>query len=334
MPWIAALAAGGSSIAGSAIAAKEQANAREQAKAAYEKSVSDLEAIGVPSIEAQQIVSEKYRSAGMMTPELEEAVKLGDSNYGGISTDPRYKEAQLKALDELQGISDSGGYNLSDKAGLEKTIGDINADERGHREAILADARSKGQVGSGSELVAQLMNQQSAADRAHSSGLSVASEAQKRALDAIMQRGSMAGSLRTQDYGEQEKAAAAKDAIAKWNAQNSQSVRGANVDRGNTAQQYNLTNNQRIMDANTETANNDQRYNKGLFQQQFQNNLNVNQAKANARAGQASNALAAGNAAANTWAKAGQGVGQVITAYGQKSQADDDAEKKKLTYEG
>jgi len=332
MPWAAI--GGIAQLGGAAMAAREQSNAREQAKEAYEKSIADLEAIGVPSIEAQQIVSEKYRSAGMMTPELEEAVKLGDSNYGGISTDPRYKEAQLKALDELQGISDSGGYNLSDKAGLEKTLGDINADERGHREAILADARSKGQVGSGSELVAQLMNQQAAADRAHSSGLSVAAEAQKRALDSILQRGNMAGSLRSQDYGEQEKAAAAADAIAKWNAQNTQSVRGANVDRGNNAQQYNLSNNQRIMDANTGLSNSDQQYNKGLFQQQFQNKLNVGSAKANARAGQATNTLAAGNAAANTWAKAGQGIGQVASAYGQKADADDEAEKKKLSYQG
>jgi len=326
MPWIAAI----SGLAGGAAGAKANSDARDEARRAYEQSVRDYEAMGIPTIEAQKIASEKYRSAGNLDPQLEDAVTLGDSNYGGISTDPRYKEAQLKALDELQGISDGGGYNLSDKAKLEKTLGDINADERGAREAILADSRSKGQMGSGSELVAQLMNQQAAAERSHSTGLNVAAEAQKRALDAIMQRGSMAGSLRSQDYGEQEKAAQARDAIAKWNAQNTQSVRGSNVDRGNNAQQYNLANNQRIMDANTSLGNNDQQYNKGLYQKQFDNTLALNSGKANARSGQANNAISAGQAAANTYQKMGQGVGQVAMAYDGKSIPE---EKKKQEYE-
>lgn len=331
MPWAAAAQAG-TGIIGGVIAKNAQEDARKEAKAAFDASVRDYEAMGIPTIEAQQMVSEKYRSAGLMTPELEEAVTLGQTNLDSISLDPKYKEAQLKALDELQGISDGGGYNLSDRAGLEKTLGSINSDERGAREAIIADARSKGQMGGGSELVAQLLNQQDASTKAHSAGLSMAGEAQKRALDAILQKGNLAGSIRTQDYSEQAKAKEAQDAIAKWNAANTQSVRGANIDRGNTAQNYNLTNNQRIMDANTDVSNSDQRYNKGLYQTQFENQLNVNTAKANARAGQATNTLKAGDAAAKTAVGIGQGVGQVIGAYGQNQASKTDDEKKK-TYE-
>lgn len=313
MPWLAAIGGIAQGVGGIA-GAIEQGNAREDARVAYEKSVRDLETIGIPSVEAQQIVMQQYQSAGEWTPELEEAVKLGDSQMLGVSTDPAYREAQKQALSKLQQIGDEGGMTLSDRANLERQMGDIAATQRGARQAILQDAQQRGGYGSGTALAAQLMAQQGGADQAHMLGLETAGMAQKRALDAIMQGGTLGGQLREQEFNEKAQAAKAQDAINQWNAANRQDVVTRNTGTRNQALQYNLGNKQNLMNQNTGLMNDQEKYNKGLLQTRFGNQLAVNQAKAAARAGQAQNALAAGNASAQQWAGIGSGLGQAATA--------------------
>lgn len=317
MSYAAPIIGGIASVAGGAMGAREQALARQQAKDAYDASVADLTAIGIPPIEAQQMVAEEYKSQGQWTPELEQAVKLGDTAMGGITTDPTYKQSQLKALGQLQQIGDSGGMTLEDRSNLERIEGGINAKQRGAREAILQDAQQRGGYGSGTALAAQLMAQQGGAEEAHRAGLDTAASAQKRALEAIKGGGDLGTNLRTQEFGEQAKIAAAKDANAQWNAANSQDVAQRNAAAKNAAAQYNLGNSQNLSNANVDMRNKAQLYNKGLYQQQFQNQEDLAKAKAAARSGQAQNALSAGNAAAQTWANMGSGVSQAATAAGQ-----------------
>lgn len=293
----------------------EQDKARDAAREAYEKSVADLEAIGVPSIEAQQLVMERYKSEGEWTPELEEAVKMGDSNMLGVSTDPAYKEASMKALSRLSDIGKDGS-TLEDKANLERTMGDINAEERGSREAILQKTREQGGYGSGSALAAQLMNQQGSSARAHDAGLNTAATAEKRALEAIIAGGELGGKLRSQEFSEKSDVAKAQDTIAAWNAANSQDVRGRNANVANTAAQWNLNNKQNLSNSNVDTSNKEQTYNKGLQQQKYANELEIAKAKAAARAGQAQNATAAGNASAQMWAGIGSGINKAIAGSG------------------
>lgn len=287
-----------------------------------EQSIKDYEALGVPTVEAQELAFEKYRSAGKLTPEMEEAIKLGDSNMMGVSLDPTYKTAQIEALNKLKEIGSNGGMTLSDQASYEKMQGNLGAEERGRREAILADTRSKGQMGSGLELAAQLMNQQDSARRAHEGGLNIQAEAQKRALDAIMQSGELGGKIRGQEFGEKSKVAEAQDMIAKWNAENSQAVRGRNTGLRNSAQEFNLKNDQRVLDSNVDLSNQQQQHNKALAQQQFQNQMSLQAGKANSRSNQATNLNNAANATQAAWTKAGQGVAQAGSAYAQ-GQRDD-----------
>jgi len=165
---IAGAAIGAAASLGSgAMAAGELAANREAAANAYAQSVRDLEEIGIPSVEAQQIVMKQYEDAGEWTPELAEAVKLGDTNLGAISLNPKYQEAEMGALNKLSEIGSSGGRTLSDKAALEKDLASIDAEQRGRRGAILQDAQERGGYGSGTSLVAQLMAQQEEIGRAH-----------------------------------------------------------------------------------------------------------------------------------------------------------------------
>lgn len=335
MPWAVAIPAiigAAGAAASSSQAAGAQKAGYAAAKQAYDDSVRDLEAIGIPTIEAQQLTMEEYKSQGKWTPELEQTVKLGDTAMGGITTDPTYKASQLKALGQLQDIGNNGGMTLADRANLEQVEGSIAAKQRGAREAILQDAQRRGGYGSGTALAAQLMSQQGGADEAHMAGINTAANAQARALQAIQAAGSMGTNLRNQDFSEQSEIAKARDAIAAWNAGNQQQVNNANAATQNAAQQWNLNNAQNISNANVDTRNKQQAYNKGLQQQQFQNQMQVASAKANARAGQATNAVNSGNAAANMWGNIGSSIAQAGTAGTQLLNENNEREKDRQVY--
>lgn len=298
-----------------AIGNKAAQGDRVAAQEVFKQSVRDLEAIGVPAIEAQQLVLDKYRSAGQLTPELEQDVKLGDSAMGGISLDPAYKESQMTALNKLKELGESGGMSLTDRATMEQTMGNIAADERGRREAALSRVRARGQLGSGMELAAQLGGNQEAVTARHLAGVTAAGSAQDRALQAIIAGGNLGGNMRTQEFSEKSKAAAAADEIAKWNAANQQGVQTRNVGTINDTKKYNLTNDQNISNSNTELANKQQVYNKGLQQQYFDNRLKQASAMGNARAGLANNLTDSANATASMWAGIGSGAAKAAGTY-------------------
>lgn len=316
------LVGAGMGLASSGIGAASAAGDRAQAASLIAQSIEDYEKMGVPSVEAQKIILEELKSVGQLTPELEQMVVQGPSATSEISLDPGYKAAQLKALDELTAIGEGGGMRLSDQSQLEDILSQVRQDQRGQREAILANRRDRGISGAGSELAAQLEAQQSGATNAYKSGLDVAAQAQDRALQAIMQGGNLAGDIRGQEYGEKLDAARAADEIARFNTQNQISTGTRNVDRSNDAQRYNLGENQRIADANVGTRNQQESYNKGLQQDYFNNMLGFNQAKANARNNQASNLNAGANRTQQMWTGVGQGLAQGATQYASDQRAD------------
>jgi hypothetical protein len=315
---LAIAALGGLASAG--IGAASAASARGDAQRLIEQTLKDYEAMGIPPIEAQKLALEEFKSAGILTPEMEQQISQGPSAMGDISLDPAYKQAQLSALDELSSIGEGGGMRLSDQSQMEDILGQVRQQERGSREAILANARARGVSGGGSELAAQLGAQQAGTSNAYRGGLDVAAQAQDRALQAIMQGGQLGGQMRSQEYGEQSDAARAADEISRFNVQNQIGSSQRNVDRGNVAQQQNLGEAQRLGDANVGLRNQQQQFNKGLLQDQFNNQLAMNQAKGNARSNQASGIQAGGQATQQMLGGIGQGITQLGAQYAQGQQ--------------
>ncbi len=303
------------SVAGGLIGGGERSSANQQQMELIRQSINDLQAIGIPPIEAQQLALEQYRSAGQLSPELEEAFQQQSSGLNDISTDPRLKEAQLNALTELQGIGASGGMRLSDQAAAQQAMGNIQAQERGSREAIEQSLREKGRFGGGDELAMKLANQQNSATNANQVGLGLAAQAQQNALNALMQGGKLGGEMQSQEFNQQAKIKEAQDAINRFNAQNSQEVAMRNAAAKNYAQQQNLTNMQNIMNANTGLSNDQQQFNKGLLQSNYNNQLSKANSMANARSGQANQIGNYGNQQAQMWTGIGNTVGQGIGAF-------------------
>lgn len=278
----------------------------EQEKA-YADLLAQLKATGIPDVEAQQVALEQLKSAGQLTPELEQTITQQQSSLANYQNDPQLMQAQRAAIARLKNIGDQGGLQLEDRAALNDITNQAAQAAKGREGAILQNMAERGMGGSGNELAARLQSSQDAANRASSQGLQVGADAQRRALEAVLQGGQLAGQTRQQDFSQAAQQASAQDTINRFNAANAQQVSGANVNRSNSAQQQNLANAQRIADTNTQLANEQQVYNKGLLQQQYNNQLGKINAASN---------LTSGKNAATTQANANYSSGLANTLAG------------------
>jgi hypothetical protein len=137
-----------------------------------------------------------------------------ESQMAGVAPDQRYVEAQNRALDQLQGIYDAGGYTDTERAQMGMMEREAANFERQQREAALQQAQMRGVGNSGASLASALTAQQGGANRANDWANQIAVAGQNRALDALQGYGQMAGQARQQSFGEDTARRGAMDA---WN---------------------------------------------------------------------------------------------------------------------
>lgn len=290
--------------------------------------LNQLRDLNVPNLEDLKVRLAQMVYQGDLTPEQANFVLQEPTLLSQISENPELLKAQYGALSQIENIANSGGITDIEKADLAKVRSDINASQRGAREAILQNAKERGVYGGGQEILSQLINQQASADRENQAGLNIASDARSRALSAIEAGGNLASSIRGQEYGQKSQAASAQDVINRFNAANRQNVINQNVATENAARERNLDTRQNISNQNTNIGNDQQRYNAGATQQDYQNRLSkiTGQIPIN-------NALAEGKRdAVNQQIAFG---GQVLSGLGQAgSSLLADSKKKKLLEQG
>ena len=258
----------GVGLLGSALSGDNGDEQYAQALALQQQMQKEINAIPLPPIEAQKIVLERYRSAGVLTPEAEALITQGPSQMAQIKTDPRLQQAQMGALAKLQQVG-AEGLNATDRMALDELSRTTAQQQQARQQSILQGMQQRGVAGGGAELAAQLSSSQAGAEAQQQQGRGIAAQAQQRALNAIMQGGQLGGQMQAQSFGEQAQQAQAADAIARFNAANRQNVEGTNVAGRNQAQQMNLANQQSIMNANTQVANQQEQYNKQLAMQNY-----------------------------------------------------------------
>jgi hypothetical protein len=311
MPWMAI--AGIAAAAGGIANAAANMSAADRASALQDKALREWIKINIPDPKEQQIAMQRFVDQGEINPKLEQAIQQKPSEFEKITTSMAQKDAQNKALQELESIGNEGGLRLQDKAALQDAMLDNQVRDRANREGITADMARRGLGGSGFEFASQLAAQQSGADRDSRNSLQVAAQAQDRALQSIMGAGDMATKFRSQDFQEQAQKAAAADAINRFNTSNLQDVQGRNIASQNRAQEMNLADKQRISDANTNLSNQEQQYNKGLAQQQFENETRVAAGKSGQYGQMAANEQQKGQQLGNTFTNIGQGISGLAT---------------------
>lgn len=246
-----------------------------------QQAIDAFNAIQTPELKDLQIQLDKYVQAGKLTPEEAEAQLLSSNAFNDITTDPSYTGAAKQALQQLQQIGTQGGMTAIDKAQLQDITNQQNQEAKSRNEAVMSQARERGMGGSDISTVNQLLNEQSAADRASQAGTNVAANAQQRALQAIQASGGLGQSLEGQAYGEAANKAAAQNAIDLFNKQTLNQTNLYNTQTSNAAQAANLANAQSVGNANTETGNANKEYNAAAVQQQYNDALQ----KANGEAG-------------------------------------------------
>ena len=212
---------------------------------------------------------------------------VGRSEMDNINVDPRLVDTQMGSLAALEDLASNGGMTIQDEANLSRIRNDAASADKGRRDAILQNMEARGMGGSGMELLAQLQSSQVATDRNAQEGLDVAGMAQQRALDALMQGGNLAGSIRGQEFGEGAAKAGANDAIAKFNAQNANQNSQFNTGAQNNMATFNATNklntdmsnrdtNFEANKINTGYANDASKYNHAGKQTTANNNVAIN----------------------------------------------------------
>lgn len=243
----------------------------------------------MPLPQLKEMNPELYREIVRMNPELETAITLGPSAMEGISTDPALRQAQLSALQRLQGISDAGGRDAEFMAEATRLQNDINANLAGNQQAIQQNLAMRGMSGGPTEAVQRQLAAQQAANRQAQMGLDLNAQAQQRALQAMMQGAQLGGQMESQQFGQQSQIAQARDLANRFNVENQQNVQMRNVGAKNLAQQQNIQNQQNIANQNVALRNQAQQYNLGLPQQQFQNQMQIASGRAGARGAVAQN---------------------------------------------
>lgn len=111
---------------------------------------------------------------------------------------------------------------------------------QGDREAILAEGRARGTVGSGEELLLQQDANQAAAETERLAGMRALADADEQALQALIAGGSLAGQREERDLARQSQEAGALDDIALFNAGQTNNLAVANAQLRNAAFQNQL----------------------------------------------------------------------------------------------
>jgi hypothetical protein len=224
-----------------------------QATALMRDNIARLEAIGIPTVEAQKIALETPELVGML-----EAESLGPSRFEEISMDPRLQAAQMSALEDMTGIAEAGGLDAQTRLNLEEGL----ARAAGAEQARLQQLKEDPTLGQGQRLALQSQAVQGTGQSARNVALQSAAQAQQARMSALGQQANLASGMQQQQLGLAGQKASAADAINQFNTQQRMGV-----------QSQNLAAKQAIANQQAATRNQQEMYNKGLIQQQFQNQV-------------------------------------------------------------
>ena len=169
----------------------------------------------IQNIEYQQYaMPEEYQLVGSYTPEA-----LTDTQLRQLKASPEFRQAQL---DVLQKYKEQGEQGLTaiDRAALADIQNELARQERGQREAILANMAQRGMAGSGQELASSLLAGQESAQRASQEGMRLAAQQQANRQEALARVAQMAGGLEQTDFERAANVARAQDVINQFNVAN------------------------------------------------------------------------------------------------------------------
>ena len=240
-PWIAGggavLGGIGGILAGQSARDAAQEEADRIAAENAEKERLALEALGV--YDPEKYYREENYIGDVYAPDITSSRSL-QSEMGGIRLDPNLAAAQSASLAGLSDIIGQGGMTLQDRANFQDANAAAQLQASRQQAAMRDEMAARGMAGGGNETVARMMAAQGAADMSAKSARNMNASAQARALEALMQRGSLAGNMAGQEFSQKSAQAQAADNIARFNEQN-------RLGQANLGSQYAMEANMRNM---------------------------------------------------------------------------------------
>lgn len=350
--FIGALIGAGASLVGGFLSKKEGDKNREQASQINQRAedrldraetrlneqLDALERLTPPNLMSYVRPFQDAVIQGTLTPEEATAELIKRTEMDGLRVPPELIAAQTNALRTLEKTASESGLTAMDRAKLFQAKNEMATASRGAQEAILQNAAQRGVAGSGVEMANRMLAQQAAATRGAASGVEVAAEAQRRALEASARAGDLAGRMRGQSVEEQTAVAQARDAVNRFNTELTNRTNAANVATRNEAQAANLAERQRIAEFNLRQREREAAQRLSVAQDSFNNTMDLAKTRTNAAAGQATNATSASNTAftnaanlnataagqtANAFQQGASAIGQLADAWEDKDKKDD-----------
>lgn len=299
------LIAGGMGKSAARVEAKKAVAAREQAMAA-------LQAVGVPGIEAQRLLLENPRMVAEFMATREEADQQNASAFNSISEDPRLKAQQTSMLDAKKERAELG-LTPSDIAELNMIRRSIGNQAQARDSSMVQNMQQRGMGGSGAEILSRMQGNQNAFQQQAEAGDRQAQMAFNAKQDAMNASFNATNNVIQQDFNQNATKATAQDAISRFNTQMRGDVQARNVAAQNQAQSANTGMRQGLENIRAQNANTQETHNKGLYQQEFDNNMR----KAGGVAGQYNLSAAAheanAGAIAQNYTNMGSGISSAIT---------------------
>lgn len=311
-----ALVGGLASMYGAHKAGKIQQQAMQQDSNLRQQALDKLMSVGVPTVEAQEILLTRPNLVFEYFPELEQQIQVDESQFADIEVDPRLAQAQLEALEGFQQRA-SMGLTPEDEAALNALRRDISGQAQARDAGIMQSLERRGMGGSGAEIAQRLASSQNALQRQAEDADRQAAMSFAAKMQALGQVGNLGGQMRSQSLSEQSTKAQGMDAMAQFKAQMEAARQRANVGATNQANLLGAQMGQQHEYKLADLANQQEMYNKALIQQRYQNQMQKAGAEASALTGQAQAAAQAGANAAQNKLNQYQSIGNIAIGAGQ-----------------
>lgn len=305
------------------------------AAAALARAQALIDAVGAPPDLSGKIIYDQFQQAGILTPELENAINLGVSKVSQIEEDPSLRGAQMEALQRMSKVGRTG-LTAEDRAAYNLSRQSVQKDLEAKQQQIKNEMEMRGQGGGGSEIAARMLASQSGADRASEEADRISADAAARALQGISQSANMASNVRGQDFSNNEARASAADEFSRFNTTNQQAVQERNIGSKNAAQAANLENKQQLSNMNTSQANQEALRQKEAQRTYWQDKLTYAQAQAAPLSAQAQFESNRGqqnaNAISGMASGIGSGFGSLSSYFGKNQTTKTPYEQKGIPY--
>lgn len=212
--------------------------------------VRNANAIKLPRYDPRSYETQQY--AGDFRPDMYSTPEA--AQYQTISEDPRIREMQIKALQNMQGYAD-GAADSQQSLDRQQSLNDASQFAKQRQGAIASQAARRGQLGNGLDYVMQQQAAQQGANQAQTGMLNANAQAALQRLQGM--QGSLQGAsqVRGQDYNAANSNADIINKFNMYNTQNRNDANQANTGMHNAAELRNLNARQGNQNTNTGIMN-------------------------------------------------------------------------------